>query len=84
MRPAPFLCLLLGGCASSPSIGVLGAFFPDWMFCILGALVLTAVVHALFRAAGRLPLLGERTSPLIHASLTSVLALGAWLIFFKN
>ena len=84
MKHAILLGVLLSGCASSPSISVLGAFFPDWMFCILGAMVATAVIHVALRAAGKLSLLGQHPLPLIYAPLTTVLALVGWLTFFMN
>ena len=39
------MCVLLTACSGSPSLGVLGAYFPDWLFCVVGGVVLTAVVH---------------------------------------
>ncbi|MEM5430265.1 YtcA family lipoprotein [Cupriavidus oxalaticus] len=75
---------LLSGCATSPSIGVLGAFFPDWLFCIAGAIVGTALIHAALRASGRFKLSGEPTLPLAYAALTAILALSGWLIFYQN
>ncbi|RDK11440.1 hypothetical protein DN412_03485 [Cupriavidus lacunae] len=75
---------LLSGCATAPSIGVLGAYFPDWLFCIVGAIVGTALVHTALRAAGRLPQPGELTLPLAYSALTAILALSGWLVFFQN
>ena len=75
---------LLSGCATAPSIGVLGAFFPDWLFCIVGAIAGTALIHAALRATGRLPRSGELTLPLAYSATTAILALCGWLIFFQN
>jgi hypothetical protein len=77
-------CALLGGCATSPSIGVLGAFFPDWLFCMVGAIVVTALIHAGLRAAGLLRHPGRLTLPVAYSALTVTLALVGWLIFFQN
>ncbi len=83
--PLCFPCALLGGCATSPSIGVLGAFFPDWLFCIVGAIFATTLVHTGLRTAGLLARpLGRFTLPLAYSALTIVLALTSWLIFFQN
>lgn len=79
-----FLCALLGGCSTAPSINVLGAYFPDWMFCIVGAIVATGVVHAALHAAGLLRLSAGSTLPLAYSSMTISLALVGWLIFFNN
>ncbi|MBP6365879.1 MAG: hypothetical protein KBA82_00075 [Nitrosomonas sp.] len=77
-------CILLNGCAITPSISVLGAYFPDWLFCIVGAIIATSFIHSLLRAYGLLAHFGPRYLPLAYVSLTSALALGGWLIFFKN
>lgn len=82
--PLFFTFALLSGCATSPSIGVLGAFFPDWLFCIVGAIVATTMVHAGLRATGRLVRPGGLTLPLAYLALTVTLALTGWLIFFQN
>lgn len=79
-----FLCVLLSGCATTPSISVLGAYFPDWLFCIVGAIVATGAIHFLLRTGGLLVNFGPRYLPLAYAALTSALALAGWLIFFKN
>ncbi|HET6554202.1 MAG TPA: YtcA family lipoprotein [Dyella sp.] len=77
-------CGLLAGCATAPSISVLGAFFPDWLFCIVGAVVVTGLVHKTLRARGLLRQPDEWTLPLAYFALTITLALIGWLIFFKN
>jgi hypothetical protein len=38
--PASACVLLTSGCASAPSLGVLGAYFPDWLFSIVGEILL--------------------------------------------
>ena len=81
---ASLLCALLGGCATAPSIGVLGAYFPDWLFCIVGAIAGTALVHAALRATGRVRPSGTPFLPLAYGALTVILALTGWLIFFQN
>jgi hypothetical protein len=43
---------LLAGCSTAPSINVLGAHFPDWMFCISAAVVLCLAMNAAARARG--------------------------------
>lgn len=79
-----FLCVPLGGCATAPSISVMGAYFPDWMFCIVGAIVATTLIHTVLRAAGLLKHPGRLILPLAYSALTTMLALTGWLIFFKN
>jgi hypothetical protein len=74
----------LAGCAKAPSIGVLGAFFPDWLFCIVGAIAGTTLIHAMLRTTGRLAQQGKMTLPLAYCAVTVILALVGWLIFFQN
>lgn len=75
---------LIGGCTVSPSINVLGAYFPDWMFCIFGAIVVVVLVRVAVRAMGRAPEAKAMILPLAYFALTVVLALGSWLLFFSN
>ncbi len=78
------LCALLGGCAAVPSINVLGAYFPDWMFCIIGAIVTTGLLQALLRAKGFVGRPGGLVAPVAYSALTAMLALTGWLVFFNN
>jgi hypothetical protein len=67
-----------------PSINVLGAYFPDWMFCIVGALILIIPIRLAvapcrwYRALGRL---GRLT---LIPSLSLLLALLGWVICFQS
>lgn len=68
--------------ATSPSIDVLGSYFPAWLFCIVVAVVLTLVARLLF-IAWKLDkhLLSP---PIIYPCLTAVFAMTVWLLFFRN
>ncbi len=70
------------GCANAPSISVLGAYFPDWLFCIVAGVVLTIAVYLV---SARLPD-SRRLGPaaVVYPTLVALLALLAWLIFFKQ
>ncbi|BCL74915.1 hypothetical protein JHS3_06510 [Jeongeupia sp. HS-3] len=74
--------VLLSACSRAPSINVLGAFFPDWMFCIAGGIALTLIVRALLGRAG----LGNRIGwpALVYTALTVLFSLAAWLLFFQH
>jgi hypothetical protein len=83
----PFLVatsLLLAGCRSthSPTVDVLGSYFPAWVVCIVVGLVLAIIT--------RLILIGLqlnsylRPAPLIYLCLALCFTLATWLIFFKN
>lgn len=41
-----FLSLpLLTGCNFSPAIPVIGAYYPDWLFCLIGGVILTLITR---------------------------------------
>ncbi|MDR3095565.1 MAG: hypothetical protein LBV73_00655 [Paraburkholderia sp.] len=74
--------MMLGACSVSPSISVLGAYFPDWMFCVLGALLLTLIVRAVLERLRRERLLGP---PFVANSvLLLLLSLLIWLLIFNS
>ncbi|TDG17781.1 hypothetical protein EYW47_36660 [Paraburkholderia silviterrae] len=79
------LCLLLtalAGCSASPSISVLGAYFPSWMFCLLGALPMTLIVHAVLGRLQRERLLGP---PVVaYSALLLLFSLLIWLLVFNS
>ena len=68
--------------ANSPSIDVLGSYFPAWLICIVVGVVLTIVTRLLFVAwkihAYLIP------APIVYLCLTTVFALTIWLLFFQN
>ncbi|WP_322044993.1 YtcA family lipoprotein [Paraburkholderia sp. J67] len=72
----------LAGCSASPSISVLGAFFPDWMFSLVGGLLLTLIVHGVLVHLQRERLLGP---PLIvNSALITLFSLLVWLFIFNS
>ncbi|MGF6754768.1 YtcA family lipoprotein [Paraburkholderia sp. GAS42] len=36
---------LIAGCTLAPSANVLGAYFPDWLFCIVAGVAFAVVVY---------------------------------------
>lgn len=80
-RSILLLCTLLTGCAGSPSIAVLGAYFPDWLFCAVGGTVLTAIVHLLSYRSGYG---GWLTPPaIVYPALTVLFASVLWAVAFN-
>ena len=74
--------LLLGGCAFAPSIPLFGAAFPDWLFCIVGGVAGTVVVHlALGRRGARRALEPHAIS---YPVLSALIAMAVWLLFFSR
>lgn len=74
--------LLEAGCAHSPSISVLGAYFPDWLFCMVAGVVLSVAVYLVLARLAP----GRRFGPsaVVYPTLVTLLALIAWLIFFQQ
>ena len=74
--------LLLAGCAHSPTLDVLGSYFPAWMICIVLGLVLAVITRQLligFKLHVHLWLAG-----LVYVCLTVLWTMAVWLIWFKN
>jgi hypothetical protein len=88
VRRLPSICftaaclICLTGCRGSPSINVLGSFFPGWMFCmglgVAGGLLLRQV----FIKLGVESYLGPR--PVIYFCLWLLITLALWLLFFRS
>lgn len=74
--------LLLNGCTFAPSINVLGAYFPDWLFCIVAGVSLTVIVNVIQDKLN----LGRWLKPtaLSYPALTTIFSIATWLIFFQN
>ena len=74
-------CVLLTACSGSPSVGILGAYFPDWLFCVVGGSVLTAVVHVLSYRNGY----GSWLTPpaIVYPALTMLFSIVLWAVGFN-
>jgi hypothetical protein len=66
----------------SPSIDVLGSYFPAWLLCIVVGVVLTIVARLLF-IAWKLDT-HLRPKPIVYPCLTAVFAMTVWLLFYRN
>src|SRR5262249_30094801 len=64
----------------SPSIDVLGSYFPAWLVCIVAGVFLMLITRLLFAAWKIHPYL--LFPPLVYSCLTPVFAMTVWLIFF--
>ena len=74
--------LLLAGCAHSPTLDVLGSYFPAWMVCIVLGLILTVLTRQFligFKLNVHLRLAG-----LVYVCMTVLWTLATWLLCFKN
>ena len=81
LGPVTGASLLLQGCVNAPSINVIGAYFPDWLFCWVAAGLLTLLCH-LWLAKRQWT---QWLSPvaLCYPLLTAIFAFATWLVFFQ-
>jgi uncharacterized membrane-anchored protein len=79
---AAIATFLVSGCTNAPSISVLGAYFPDWLFCIVAGLVLTVVIYLILKRLRADHLLGP--SAVVYPVLVAFLSLAVWLILFQH
>jgi hypothetical protein len=72
---------LLGGCSLAPSVYVAGSYFPAWLVCVLGAVLLTLLIRWGLIRAGVDDALPMRLP--VYACLTLALTFAALLLFFE-
>ena len=66
----------------SPTVDVLGSYFPAWMICILSGLALTLVAHWIVQVGNLKPYIGP--APLIYSCLTIIFTFATWILFYQN
>src|ERR1700751_1513554 len=66
----------------SPTIDILGSYFPAWMICIVCGLTLTLVSRWIIRAY-HLQAYASPT-PLIYSCLTIIYTFMTWIVFYQN
>jgi hypothetical protein len=66
----------------SPTVDILGSYFPAWMVCILSGLTLTLVAHWIVQMCQLKPYLGP--APLIYSSLAIIFTFATWISFYQN
>ena len=66
----------------SPTVDVLGSYFPAWMVCILSGLALTLIAHWIVQVGNLKPYLGP--APLIYSSLMIIFTFATWILFYQN
>ena len=69
------------GCAHSPEYSIFGSFFPAWIFCSVGGLVLMAGARALIARTA----IGEHVAApvLFYLSMAIFLTCILWLLFYS-
>ena len=78
------LCLVAVHISShhSPTVDVLGSYFPAWMVCILSGLALTFVVHWIVQVLNLNPYVGP--APLVYSCLMIIFTFATWILFYQN
>ncbi|MGT2475383.1 YtcA family lipoprotein [Paraburkholderia terrae] len=79
---AAIAAVLVSGCANSPSLSVLGAYFPDWLFCLVAGVVLTVVVHLIVKRMRAELVLWP--AAVVYPTLVTFLSLAVWLMLFQH
>src|SRR3954452_18838449 len=81
---ALLLCLVAVRISShhSPTVDVLGSYFPAWMVCILSGLALTFIAHWIVQVGKLESYIGP--APLIYSSLMIIFTFATWILFYQN
>ena len=66
----------------SPTIDIVGSYFPAWMICILSGLALTFVAHWIVQVGKLESYIGP--APLIYSSLMIIFTFATWILFYQN
>jgi YtcA family len=73
--------LVLVGCSHAPEYSIFGSFFPAWIFCSVGGLVLATGARALI---ARNAIAEHLVAPvLLYLSMAIFLACMLWLLFYS-
>jgi hypothetical protein len=73
--------LVLVGCFHAPEYSIFGSFFPAWIFCSVGGLVLTAGARALVARSAVAEHLAA--PPLLYLGMAIFLTCVLWLLFYS-
>src|ERR1700746_3206275 len=66
----------------SPTVDILGSYFPAWMVCILSGLTLTFIAHWIIQVLNLRPYVGP--APLIYSCLMIIFTFATWILFYQN
>jgi hypothetical protein len=66
----------------SPTVDILGSYFPAWMVCILIGLMLTFVAHWIIQVLNLKSYIGP--APLIYSCLMIIFTFATWILFYQN
>jgi YtcA family len=66
----------------SPTVDILGSYFPAWMVCILSGLTLTLIAHWIIQVRNLKRYIGP--APLIYSCLMIIFTFATWILFYQN
>ena len=72
----------LAGCSASPSLNILGSFFPAWMLCAAAGIVIAVILRQVLGAVGINQYL--IAPPLTYLSIAIAGTLLVWLLWFGH
>jgi multidrug efflux system membrane fusion protein len=64
----------------SPTIDILGSYFPAWMVCIISGLTLTLITHWIVQVCKLKPYIGPPA--LIYSCLMIIFTFATWILFY--
>jgi hypothetical protein len=73
--------LMSVSCSPAPEYSIFGSFFPVWIFCSVGGLLLTTGAHALIARTAIAEHLGAPA--LLYLSMAIFFACMLWLLFYR-
>jgi uncharacterized membrane protein YidH (DUF202 family) len=66
----------------SPTVDVLGSYFPAWMVCIVSGLALTLIAHWIVQVSNLKPYIGPAL--VIYSSLMIIFTFATWILVYQN
>jgi YtcA family len=66
----------------SPTVDILGSYFPAWMICIVCGLTLTLIAHWVVQVGRLKPYFGP--APLVYSCLMIIFTFATWILFYRN
>jgi len=66
----------------SPTVDILGSYFPAWMVCILSGLTLTLIAHWIIQLRNLKSYIAP--APLIYSCLMIIFTFATWILFYQN
>lgn len=75
------MVFVLGGCSHAPEYTIFGSFFPVWLFCSVGGLLLAMGTRVL---VARTVIAEHLAAPvLLYLSMATVFTCALWILFYS-